>query len=249
MKQWDIYEKYAVEKEIISSESYKSAMKFIFFKASENYRAAFQNQEDTANNFSLLINLGDCFLRLEEYKYTIDTLEYAKTSYQTNARLLSLLAEAYYQLGDTTKSLLFFKEAFFIDPTQIDLSLINAEPITKTIEIIKNHKKEIKDIREWIPVYATVADFWFVKKKINKYQISAIEKEAYNLEVSFQKMNKEQIEDENVLPRMINKYLWILDYYEFQDYNFKTLSQVRERLISLEPSLFMEFFKNASKRK
>jgi len=129
------------------------------------------------------------------------------------------------------------------------LDIIFADPIVETIKIINTHKKNIYDIREWIPIYATIANFFFARKKLNKHQISTIEKDAYNLEINYQQMNSEQIENSNVLPRMLNKYIWILDYYEFQEYNFQNVSQVRDRLIKLEPNLFKEFFKNSSKRK
>jgi hypothetical protein len=32
-------------------------------------------------------------------------------------------------------------------------------------------------------------------------------------------MNRDQIEESNVLPRLITRYLWLLDYFEFQQYS------------------------------
>ena len=55
-------------------------------------------------------------------------------------------------------------------------------------------------------------------------------------------MNKGQVEASNIMPRLINKYLWLLDYYTLQSYNFDTISQIRERLINIHQDLFQEYF-------
>ena len=183
MKQWQEFESYSAKKNLLDSVAYNSAMRNIFFKASEHYRSAFKNQEDTANNFGLLLNLGDCFIRLEEYKRAVETLEYAKTSTHSNAVLLSMLAEGYYHLEEYTKSLSLFREAFLVNPSQIDLGLIKSKPILEIIKIIEESEKHYTDIREWIPIYGFLNNFFEVRKKINKPQLSIIQTEIYNFEI------------------------------------------------------------------
>ncbi|MCP4130919.1 MAG: hypothetical protein GY754_08040 [bacterium] len=245
MTEWSIFDEYASDKNMTTSSAYNAAMKFIFFRASEHYKIAFQKQEDTTNSFDLLLNLGDCFLRLKEYKHAIDTLEYARSSYSSNARLLSILAEAYFHMDDLPKCLLHFREAFFVNPSDIDLSLIMATPIHTLVDIIKENRKDFKDVREWIPVYGFLTDIFYVRRNISKRLVDTIEREIYNLEVSFQQMNKEEIDTSNIVPRLINKYLWMLDYYEFQVYSFENISQIKQRLIKIERELFEEYFKKS----
>jgi len=60
--------------------------------------------------------------------------------------------------------------------------------------------------------------------------------------VTYQKMNKVQVEGSNILPRLINKYLWLLDYYTLQSYNFDNVTQIRDRLVNIDRSLFQEYF-------
>lgn len=247
MTQWETFDEYAAEKGLLSSVSYKSAMKFIFHKASEYYKSAFQNEEDPSANFNLLLNLGSCFLRLEEYKLAIDTLEYARSSHQSNAKLLSILAEAYFHENDIPKSMLYFKEAFFIDPSQIDLNLLKAKPLIEIISTIKESGRQFKDIREWIGVYGIISDVFYTRRNISKNQLENIEKDIYNLEVGFQNMGKEQIEASNVLPSLFSKYLWMIDYYTNQNYNFERISQIRERLLSIDRELFTDYFKKIGK--
>ncbi len=242
MGQWEVFNEYAESKNMVSSSAFKYAMRYIFFKAADNYMFAFREQQDTSSNFQFLLNLGDCFLRLEEYKRAIDTLEYAKGSYKSNARLMAILGEAYFHSGDMSKSLLSFREAFFIDPAEIDLGILKAKPILELVEIVKKERADFRDITEWIPIYGFIHDVFYVKRNLSAHQVDGIQKDIYNLELTYQKMNKSQVEGSNIMPRLINKYLWLLDYYSLQSYNFDTVSQIRDRLLNMHRELFHEYF-------
>jgi tetratricopeptide (TPR) repeat protein len=249
MEEWNSFEDYAAYKDMKSSSAYKSAMRYIFFKAAEQYKIAFQKNEETSNQFDLLINLGGCFLRLKEYKFAIETLEYAMNSYKTNAKLLFILGESYYHIDDIPKCLLYMREAFQIDPSQIDLSLVEAKPIMEIIEAIKNSGKNIRDVREWIPVFGFITDIFYVRRNLNKHQVESLKHEVFNLENSFSRLNSDDIEATNILPRIINKYLWLLDYYDHQNINPENSDQIKGRLVSLDKDLFQEFFKKSSSYK
>jgi hypothetical protein len=60
-------------------------------------------------------------------------------------------------------------------------------------------------------------------------------------------MNRSQVENSNIVPRLINKYLWLLDYYTLQNYNFDTITQIRDRLIKIDRKLFQEYFEKKNK--
>ncbi len=242
MRQWEVFEKYSTEKSITGSAAYYSIMRHIFNRASEHYRTAYIDHQDTPNDFNLLLNLGSCFLRLEDYKKTIETLEFARNSYSSNAKLLFILAEAYFHENEIPKCLLYFKEAFNINPSDLDLSIIKSKPILQIIESINETKIAYKDIKEWIPVYGFLTDIFYVRKNLSKHQIDTLQDEIYNLETAFQKMSKDQIDNSNVKPTLINKYIWMLDYYEFQNYNFENIVQIRDRLINIDKDMFKEYF-------
>ncbi|OHD62719.1 MAG: hypothetical protein A2176_12865 [Spirochaetes bacterium RBG_13_51_14] len=242
MKQWEVFNEYSESKNLASSSAFKSVMRYIFFMAADHYQYAFRERQDTSSNFHFLLNLGDCFLRLEEYPRAIETLEFARSSFKSNARLMAILGEAYFHTGDLSKSLLSFREAFFIDPSEIDLSMLRAKPIVDLVEIVKRERDDFKDIGEWIPIYGFINDILYVKRNLSVHQVESIEKDIYNLEVTYQKMNKTQVESSNIVPRLINKYLWLLDYYSLQNYNFDNISQMRERLLNIDRELFQEYF-------
>jgi tetratricopeptide (TPR) repeat protein len=242
MSEWAVYDNYAQENKAYNSNAYKSIMTYVFSMASENYRDAFVKQEESTDNFDLLLNLGNCFLRLGEYQKAVDTLEYVGKSYNSNARLLSILAEANYHLGETTKSLWYFREAFFIDPSEINLDLIKAEPVKRLYDIALQKCSSAIDPKEWIPVFGFIYDIFYVRKNLQERQVDIIKDDLYRLEINFQQMNKDQIETSNVLPRLLNRYLWLLDYYEFQNYSYENITQIKARLMNIDPNLFEEYF-------
>ncbi len=247
MAEWKAFEEYAAESRMYNSSAYRAAMKHVFYRASENYRKAFLNQEETADNFDLLLNLGECFLKLGDFEKAIETLEYAGRSYNSNARLLSILGEAFFHTGDIPKSLWFFKEAFFVNPSDIDLSMITAEPVVRLKEIVLARCPGQGDVREWIPVYGFIEDVFYVRKNLQERQVESIKDDIYRLEMNYQRMNRDQIEESNVVPRLINKYLWLIDYFEFQSYSFENLTEIRTRLIKIDRNLFEDFFKKSRK--
>jgi hypothetical protein len=243
MTEWEEYDEYARGKDMQSSAAYRSVMMYVFYTASEQYRLAFIRQEDTTGDFDLLLNVGACCLRLGDYQKTVATLEYASKSYNSNARLLALLAEATYHINDIPRSLWYFREAFFIDPSEIDLSLITAEPIRQLMEIAGEAQKNCYDLREWIPVYGFLTDILYVRRNLQERQVESIKEQIYNLELNFQRMNRDQIEESNVLPRLITKYFWLLDYFEFQHYSFDNITQIRDRLLQINRNMFEDYFK------
>jgi tetratricopeptide (TPR) repeat protein len=240
MKEWKIFEDYASDKDMKSSSAYKSSMRYIFFKASEQYKIAFKFNEETGNNFELLINLGECFLRLKEYKNVIETLEYAMSSYKSDAKLLFILGESYYHIDDIPKCLLYMREAFQIDPSQINIALITANPILDIIEAVLSSDRNIKDIREWIPVFGYLTDVFYVRRNLSKHQVESLKREVFNLENSLTRLTSDDIEATNVIPRLLNKYLWLLDYYEHQNINTESSDEIKNRLLALDKDLFEE---------
>ena len=248
MREWTVFDDYARSRNMESSPAYRAAMRQVFFRASEHYKKAFQNQEDTSANFDLLLNLGNCFLRLEEYRYAVDTLEYARSTYNANARLLFILAEAYYHLNDIPRSLMLFRDAFGIDPMVADLTLLRAKPILDLEQVVRRERPDCRDVREWIPVYGFLTDSFYVRSRLSRDHVESIRREIVNLEASYQHMNKDEIFASGVLPRLLTKYLWLLDYYEFQNYSFDNLQQIRDRLLAIDKDLFREFFKRGDRR-
>lgn len=245
MDQWKDFTAYAGDKGISESSAFAAVRKFVFYTAAEHFKIAFHLNQ--AEKFGNLLSLGICFMNLGEFRNALDTFEYARSSTKTDAKLIALLAEAYFQTGDIPKSLLNFREAFFIEPTAVDMSMIHAKPIVDLIATAHAYKPGYPDPREWVSIIGHITDVFYVKRQINTQQLDMIRKEVYNLERSYQALKPENRAFSGLTPRLISRYLWLFDYYSYQKYNFENSSQIRNRLLELDKDLFLEYFKNMKK--
>jgi tetratricopeptide (TPR) repeat protein len=242
--EWQAFLKYADEHELANSHSFRAAERFVYYTAAEHYNIAFQNDENPTNNIELVLNLATCFLKISEYSMAIDTLEYARSLYTANAKLLSMLGEAYYHTKEIPKALLLFREAFFINPSDINLELIRSEPVSRLYEISIKEKSGWGDAKEWIPIYGHLTDLFYVRRHLNSQTVDGITNDVYTLEKNYHTMSIDRLRESNVLPRLINKYLWLFDFYKEQSYNPDNLSEIRSRLIEIDKKLFTPYFKN-----
>ncbi|MFW5808179.1 MAG: tetratricopeptide repeat protein, partial [Spirochaetota bacterium] len=214
--EWQSFLEYSDTHNIRDTHSFRAAERYVYYIAAEHYNIAFKKDENPTNNIDLVLNLSICFLKISEYSLAVDTLEYARTIYVSNPRILSMLGEAYYHLKEVPKALLLFREAFFIDPSMIDLTLIRSEPVSRLYDISVEEKSGWGDPREWIPVFGHVTDLFYVKRHLNMQMVDAISSDVYMLEKSYHTMSVDRLRESNVLPRLINKYLWLFDYYKEQ---------------------------------
>lgn len=246
MNEWELFNSYAKEKITPSARPYCAVEKYIYYTASNHYQTAFQNEENPASSYNLLYNLAVCFVKLSEYPHAVDTLEFARSTFSTDAKILSLLGESYFNLREHPRALLLFREAFFYSPCDIDLSLIRADPVQRLYRIALEEKSGWGDAREWIPVFGHISDIFFSRRHLNGNHISNIMRDIYNLEKNYQSMSTDRIRSTNVLPRLINRYLWLFDYYREQQHDFDNLAEIRSRLLEIDKRLFEPYFKNIS---
>lgn len=243
LSEWQNFLEYAGTYRLKESNAFKSVEKYIYYTAAEHYKIAFQNEENPTDNIDLILNLAICFIKTGDFGLTVDTLEYARSTFTGDPRLLSLLGEAYYHLREIPKALLLFRESFFIDPSAIDLNFINADPIVRLKRISEEEKGGWGELCEWIPVFGHITDIFYVKRHLAMHTVEAISNDIYTLEKNIQSMSQDRVRSTNILPRLINRYLWLFDYFKEQNYNFENLTDIRSRLIELDKRIFTAYFK------
>jgi hypothetical protein len=82
-----------------------------------------------------------------------------------------------------------------------------------------------------------------VRRNLNKHQFESLKREVFNLENSLTRLSSDDIDATNVIPRLLNKYLWLLDYYAHQNVNAENREEIKNRLLNLDKDLFDDFFK------
>ncbi len=188
-------------------------------------------------DIDLLIVIGESFIELEEFKKAIETLEYARVFNKKDPNILALLADSYYGFGEVQKAKVLFKEAFFLNPNEIPLEKIRCEIIHDLVNIINSHN--YTNVAPWIPVFGMITNNFNISKELN-------EQEAQELLIEVDRLENEYhgIKNQNVLPYLLSKYLYLIDFLENQLNSKMEAEKLKIKIKKLEPKIYDLYIKN-----
>ncbi|MCX7821253.1 MAG: hypothetical protein N2258_06220 [Brevinematales bacterium] len=162
----------------------------------------------------------------------LETFEFLfSLSNEKDYKVYLWLANLYYEIGENELSMIMYNDAFFYFS-----QLINPEDIkdVRIKKIINNIKADgflrDEELLEWVPVYCYLYDVLTVKRKLEYGDF-------VDLRERIKKYEKSLETDKKVLyvliPRLINYYLWIVDYYLYQANSIEPVQSVLKRIIEL----------------
>ncbi|MDR2898044.1 MAG: hypothetical protein LBU99_04445 [Spirochaetaceae bacterium] len=186
----------------------------IFSIALEYYQVLF-HENDTANKPEICHRTGLCLKQLGNYEYALRYLEAANSAVPDSAAILSQLADCYALCGEVRTSKVLFREAFFIDPQKIELSMLDSDMICRLSDNVAQLGYTGAALSEWIPVYGVLYEVFNVKRELRAVELGRLKQAIYTLENSVRDAGKRREPDESSLlvPRLINHYFWLIDHY------------------------------------
>jgi len=244
INEWSEFEKFIGDDYSEAERVYIAIKNLIYKKILNNMIFTFQQSE--IPNVDLLIRIGKIFIEVDEHKKAIETLEYARMFRKRDSYLLSLLGEAYSMAGNFDKAALFFKEAFLYDMSKIDLDMLKSEIISKIKDEIKDTNIDERLIVDWIPVYGVILNIFNVRRDLDYDEITKITQEADELEKDYNNMN---FTDSHIEPKLINRYLWILDYYIFQSPNKEYKELYLKKLKDINTEIYNQYLNLVGRNK
>lgn len=225
--EWDRFIDFCVENKVQNKKAFYAVKSFVFKTIVEllieSYKLTPFRDRET------LILLGQSFYEIGIMDKAIETLEFANASYPqpSDPRVWLLLGDLYAEAGDHDLAMAMFNEAFFNFPQSIPLDEIEYPPVQKLRKMIEADGFAPEDVPEWVPVYGYLYnaltarreirynDYLALKQRIREYEKSlAIDKKVLNV----------------IIPRLVNYYLWALDYYIYQVKAFGGARKVVERI-------------------
>ena len=119
------------------------------------------------------------------------------------------LGDCYLLIGNELIGRLFLREAFYIDPNDIDFSFLESELMTNMInKIYSVEGVNDTNYKKWIPVYAILWDVFTVKRDLKTAEYGMLRQQIYALEREYNETKNSDIE-----PRLLYAYFYLLDYY------------------------------------
>ncbi|MDR1909218.1 MAG: hypothetical protein LBQ35_04825 [Spirochaetaceae bacterium] len=165
------------------------------------------NQHDP----ELLLQVGQCYKGVGNYDLALKYLQQAWKFKRDDGETLSELADVNALLEDSIKAKVFFREAFFADPQGVDLRSMESEMILRLRDRVTDLGYSGRELSEWMPIYGCIFGVFTVKRELKPVELGRLKQSIFSLE------NEVRSRPENaalLVPRLINRYLWLLDHYE-----------------------------------
>ncbi len=189
---------------------------------------------DGGSDPDVLLRLGRCCKGVGNYERAIDCLERANREKRESAAILAELADCYSLVNEARAAKVFFREAFFIDPQDVDLAELESPLATRLAAGVRQRGLSGPEVAEWIPVYGAIWGVFSVKREMKPLELGKLKQSIFQLE-------KEIERGRRVLPRLLTRYFWLIDHYLMAGEPRRRIDEVLERIRELDPQVHAEY--------
>ncbi|MCX7039929.1 MAG: hypothetical protein NT005_12460 [Spirochaetes bacterium] len=189
---------------------------------------------DGGSDPDVLLRLGRCCKGVGNYERAIDCLERANREKRESAAILAELADCYSLVSETRAAKVFFREAFFIDPQNVDLAELESPLATRLAARVRQRGLSGPEVAEWMPVYGAIWGVFSVKREMKPLELGKLKQSIFQLE-------KEIERGRRVLPRLLTRYFWLIDHYLMAGEPRRRIDEVLERIRELDPQVHAEY--------
>lgn len=209
----------------------------IFSLALEQYENMF-NDTVQQPKAELYRKVGLCYKKLGDYETALKHLEKANSIVSRSATILSEMADCYALCGEERTAKVLFREAFFIDPQKVDLTLLDSEMICCLIKKTEQYHHSGAILQEWIPVYGVLFGVFTVKRELRPIEIGQLKQAIYALENAL----KESANEPSLLiPRLINHYIWLIDYCNARNDSSRAIHDTLLKIRLLDEEIYNKY--------
>lgn len=248
-QEWDAFETTAGERNCTGSLSFRATMRSILGSAAEHFRIAFQEEGPGAVESELLLQLGRCLIRIEDYRNAADVLQYARKRSTPSAAVYFLLGEALASLGGDSTDAGFsaYRDGCALDPTAIDPTLIASEPAARTFGYLMTAlDQRVESVVEWFPAYFMACVFAPGLRRLGPDEVEGFRLEAdrlyRDLDIVVEKYR------EKVRARAAFQDMVLLHHFTFHERDSGRTGEIEKRLKDNSPELFQYYKAERGKR-
>jgi tetratricopeptide (TPR) repeat protein len=177
-----------------------------FFEGLLNSHAA-----SAAHDPGLLLLIGRCYKGTGNYDQALDYLEKAVRIKREDAEILAEVADVNALLSETKTAKALFKEAFFLDPSKIDVRSLESALILKLRDEVSALGFENEELSEWLPVYGYLWGVFSVKRELKQTEAGRLKQSIFTLEAEYEANPSRRA---LLKPRLLNHYFWLIDHYD-----------------------------------
>ena len=140
--------------------------------------------------------------------------------------------------GKTNAAKLFFREAFFIDASKIELDNLDSPLIFGLVEKVSEEGYKGEELQEWIPVYGRLLEIFNIKRTLKAQEVGKLKQDIYSRE---NEIKNPANNNKLIKPRLFNMYLWLIDHYIASKENVKRIKEIVLSIKLLDAGLYKRF--------
>ena len=193
------------------------------------------NQHDPG----LLLIVGRCYKGVGIYDEAFRYIEQAARFRRDDSETLAELADVYALLGETREAKSLFREAFFLNPERVDLRMMESEMILRLRDKLIREKGFREDeLREWMPVYGKLWGVFSVIRELKPIEFGRLKQSIFTMETE-RRGNPSR--GEVLKPRLINRYFWLIDYYDIKKEDPYLREEVLLKIKVTDPEIYERY--------
>ncbi|MFW5813942.1 MAG: tetratricopeptide repeat protein [Spirochaetota bacterium] len=236
LDQWPIFESFVRRVGDACQPCLQSLRQFVFGSGLRAFNRLFSESESA--DAEVLLRIGRCHKGLGAYDEAARYLEAAAAENPSNAEVTAELADAYALVNEIAAAKAFFREAFFLDPQQVHLEVLESQMIRALVDKVAELGYEGEALREWLPVYGVLYGVFNVKRELRSIEYGKLKQSIYALE---RELREGRSGRELVEPRLINRYFWLIDHYVASGEDAAKTDEVLLKLRAVNDRIYRQY--------
>ncbi len=236
VSQWRLFNHFVERVGEASEKCLYAVRQHVFNTALERYRQLLD--ESFEADSELLLRIGRCYKGKGEYDNALETLRRAASQKKDDPEIYAELADCYAFVNEIQRSKAFFREAFFLGAHRIDLGLLESELVTRLVAKLREAGYESPELEEWVPVYGVLYGVFTVKRELRSIEYGRLKQSIYALE---REHSDKRGKNELLVPRLINRYFWLIDHYLSTGEDRAKIDEVLLKLRSIDPKTYEHY--------
>ncbi len=212
---------------------------WVFGSALTAYKRVLRSEEEPDED--ILFRIGRCYKGLGDYDKALEFFEAAGRKRLEEPAYLAELADCYAFLGETKAAKAFFREAFFISPDRVQIEFLESGLIVRLIERIRQMGYSEDELNEWIPVFGVLLGVFNVKRELRPLEYGKLKQSIYALEKSIHEKEPEEEASDRLVPRLLNRYFWLIDHYVNSHENRDRVEEVLKKMKQLDETVYEHY--------
>jgi tetratricopeptide (TPR) repeat protein len=181
---------------------------FVFEQAARSFLEQIEFEEESRRP-DLLVKAARTYKGNSSFDRALDCLDKVLQVRPDDAEALAEMADCFDAIGETQKSRLFFREAFYLNPQAIDVEHLRSTMVREVADQLAAEGLSGPEWKEWIPVHAVIKGVFNVKRDLKPLELGQLKQGINALKSELHDGDHRSV----VLPKLLNRYFWLIDHF------------------------------------